>query len=101
MNVKEPKTLYNAFSQTIISHRRARSDRIRSSQLFPSVESPDTERKLSRTNQIKFEQGKMPMKREAELFLNGMVKKYLMDKDLKMRDHQTKIIERPLSIKKK
>ena len=45
------------------------------------------------------------MKIEAEVFLNGMVKKYLVDKEVRVkglgRDEVLKKMERPLSIKKK
>ena len=41
------------------------------------------------------------MKREAEIFLNGMVKKYLVEKETKTKEQTILCMERPLSIKKK
>ena len=36
------------------------------------------------------------------MFLNGMVKKYFADKDLKFKEHaMSKCVERPISIRKK
>jgi hypothetical protein len=42
MNTKEKKVFYNAYSQTMISIQRQRHDRIKSSQLFPIVDSPES-----------------------------------------------------------
>lgn len=39
---KEKKIFFNAYSQTIISMNKHRNDRIKSSQLFPIVDSPET-----------------------------------------------------------
>ena len=49
---------------------------------------------------MKYDTMKVGMKREAEIFLNGMVKKYLVEKEMKSKD-PVKMMERPLSIKKK
>jgi hypothetical protein len=48
--------------------------------LFPIVvDSPDISQRI-RSNPIKYDTVKVGMKREAEIFLNGMVKKYLVEK---------------------
>lgn len=98
-NVREKK-YFNAYSQTVISFERQRMDKNRSSQLFPLVESPENAQRLSKTNPVKYDTMKVGMKREAQIFLNGMVKKYLVEKQVRSRD-ATKCVERPLSIKKK
>ena len=63
-NVREKK-YFNAYSQTVISFERSKTDKNRSSQLFPLVESPDATQRLTRTNPIKYDTMKVGMKREA------------------------------------
>lgn len=71
LNIKNKRMFLNAFSQTIISFPLNRqiispqkSERIRSSQLFPMVETPEIDRKMMiKTNPIKYETKKLGMKR--------------------------------------
>lgn len=44
---------------------------------------------------------KIGLKRETEIFLNGMVKKFLVEKEKREKETQPNIVERPLSIKRK
>ena len=94
-SVREKKYSH-AYSQTMISFCRE-SNLENSSQLLPVVESPEHQR--SRRSGIKYDTMKVGMKREAEIFLNGMVKKYLVQKEMRLAEREMK--ERPLSIKRK
>lgn len=67
----------------MITYSREQGEKIRSSQILPQVDTPEKdELKWARTNAIRVESSlRNGIRREAELFFNGMVKKLMSDKD--------------------
>jgi hypothetical protein len=94
------RKFFNAFTQTLITFQRHKTEKNRSSQLFPVVDSPEISQRI-RSNPMKYDAMRVGMKREAEIFLNGMAKKYLVEKETKTKKQTILCMERPLSIKKK
>ena len=67
----------------MITYSKEQGEKIKASQILPQVETPEKDDlKWARSNAIRVESSlRTGIRREAELFFNGMVKKLMNDKD--------------------
>ena len=102
---KVPLVFKHAYSQTMITYSKEGGEKIRSSQVLPQVETPEqTKQARLRSNSIRADSSlRGGVRREAELFFNGMMKKLMSEKEASRSEQLANkfVLEKPLSIKKK
>jgi hypothetical protein len=81
-SIKAPLIYKHAYSQTLITYSKEQGDKIKTSQMLPQMETPERrDLKWARNNSIRVESSmKNGIRREAEIFFNGMVKKFMTEK---------------------
>lgn len=95
----------HTYSQTMITYSKEGGEKIRSSQVLPHVETPEQSKQARlRNNSIRADSSlRGGVRREAEVFFNGMIKRLISDKEATRSEQLANkfVLEKPLSIKKK